>query len=101
MRKWLQEMVRGYESLAIVLGACGAVVTAAAWIALTFMTVSAGEKAEARQMLYTDSAVKMLDTRISRNENTLNEIKSVLDRIDQRVYDLHKESEHHVRKTGD
>jgi hypothetical protein len=91
MKQTIAKMVRQYEALAIVLGALGAVTTAVAFLFLTFMTISAGEKSEASVRSYVDGEVKNLDTRISRNENTLVEIKALLLQIDGRVYDLHKE----------
>lgn len=93
MKHKFQKLVREYESTAVVLGALGAVATAVAFLFLTFMTISSGDKAQAQMKDYVDG-------KYGETQNSLAEVKQVVDRIDGRVYELLKEREKHGRSNA-
>jgi hypothetical protein len=72
----------------------GSVASCTVFLFFTFMTVSAAEKAHTQLKDYVDFKIK-------NTEDSLSEMKQIIERIDARVYDLHKERGMYGRKTRD
>ncbi len=94
MLRKLTRLANEYQALAILCGALSTVAIIVVGLFTTFMTISAGEKLEASTKQY-------VDQKIGGVEASLGDMSRTLERIDERVYEIHKERGAHGRKNGD